>query len=199
MTHELYITIICTIVAAGIIIIGKLYDRIEKLKAELDEAKAEARTLDADLDDARRNNRLANAHIEKLNAQLDVLAKRLSKYNKEAKGWKIKFSAVTTENKELREKAEKRQAELQKTIQRLYGRIGAMQRQINQREQERKEKVNLINFLSIKKCIPDGQGTLIYRFGRWYEYRDLTKPDLKQIIKDNGLDGFVDIDLLKPD
>ena len=117
MKHELYLIIICAIVAAGIIIIGKLYDRIEKLKAELDDADAELKELDLICLKARRSNGKANAYIEQLNAQLDVMGKSLSKYKKEAKGYEISLNAV--------------EAEHRKTVQQLYGRIGAMQRRIN--------------------------------------------------------------------
>jgi len=123
MTHSLYLSIIGAVVFIAAYIILRMLRDNERLIAELDEAKAEARTLDADLDQARRNNRLANAHIEKLNAQLDALGKRLAEYNNEAKAWKIKFNALDAEHR--------------KTIQHLYGRIGAMQRRINRLKNEK--------------------------------------------------------------
>ena len=117
MTHSLYLSIIGAVVFLAAYIILRLLRDNERLILELDEAKAEARTLDADLDDARRNNRLANAYIEQLFDQEEVLSERLSKYKKEAKGYEISLNAV--------------EAEHRKTIQQLYGRIGAMQRRIN--------------------------------------------------------------------
>jgi len=113
MTHELYLIIICTIVAAGIIIIGKLYDRIEKLKAELDDADAELRELDLICLKARRSNEKASADIEKLNTQLDVMGKRLAEYNNDAKNYKTGFIAATTENKELKEQMRRRLEHIQ--------------------------------------------------------------------------------------
>ena len=142
MTHSIQLSIIGLIVFAASYIILRLLRNNERLILELEEAKAEARTLDSDLDEARRSNGKANAYIEQLNAQLDVLGKRLSKYNKEAKVWKIRFESVVNENIKLREEfnAKKKQwrslakseyVRNKKEKQRLYGRIGAMQRKIN--------------------------------------------------------------------
>ena len=117
MTHSIQLVIIGVIVSIAAYIILRLLRENERLMLELDEAKAEARTLDADLDEARRSNGKANAYIEQLNSQLDVMGKRLAEYNNEAKSWKIRFDLADFERR--------------KTIQHLYGRIGAMQRQIN--------------------------------------------------------------------
>ena len=117
MTHSLYLSIIGAVVFIAAYIILRLLRDNERLIAELDDAKAEARTLDADLDEARRSNGKANAYIEQLNSQLDVMGKRLAEYNNEAKSWKIRFDLADFERR--------------KTIQHLYGRIGAMQRQLN--------------------------------------------------------------------
>ena len=117
MTHSLYLSIIGAVVFIAAYIILRLLRDNERLMAELDDAKAEARTLDADLDEARRSNGIDNAHIEQLYAQLDVMDIRLSKYKKEAKGYEISLNALDAEHR--------------KTIQQLYGRIGAMQRKIN--------------------------------------------------------------------
>ena len=192
MTHSLYLSIIGAVVFLAAYIILRLLRNNERLILELEEAKADARTLDADLDQARRNNRLANAYIEKLNAQLDVLGKRLSKYNKEAKVWKIRLDAL--------------EAEHRKTVQQLYGRIGAMQRNINRHEQTQKERLNLIRFLSIERCVKkrvDKNGVICdyekRSTPRWMDLTTRTKSELKVLIKDNGLDGIVDIDLLKLD
>jgi chromosome segregation ATPase len=94
--------------------------------------------LDTDLDEAIQSNEKANAYIEQLSELLDeawrankecdtdiqmlndhikVLNKRLTKYNNEAKGYEISLNALDAEHR--------------KTIQHLYGRIGAMQRQLN--------------------------------------------------------------------
>ena len=117
MTHSLYLSIIGAVVFIAAYIILRLLRDNERLMAELDDAKAEARTLDADLDEARRSNGIDNAQIKQLYAQLDVMDIRLSKYKKEAKGYEISLNALDAEHR--------------KTIQQLYGRIGAMQRKIN--------------------------------------------------------------------
>ena len=117
MTHSLYLSIIGAVVFIAAYIILRLLRDNERLIAELDDAKAEARTLDADLDEARRSNGIDNAQIKQLYAQLDVMDIRLSKYKKEAKGYEISLNALDAEHR--------------KTIQQLYGRIGAMQRKIN--------------------------------------------------------------------
>ena len=117
MTHSLYLSIIGAVVFFAAYIILRLLRDNERLIAELDDAKAEARTLDADLDEARRSNGIDNAQIKQLYAQLDVMDIRLSKYKKEAKGYEISLNALDAEHR--------------KTIQQLYGRIGAMQRKIN--------------------------------------------------------------------
>ena len=117
MTHSLYLSIIGAVVFIAAYIILRLLRDNERLIAELDDAKAEARTLDADLDEARRSNGIDNAQIKQLYAQLDVMDIRLSKYKKEAKGYEISLNALDAEHR--------------KTIQHLYGRIGAMQRKIN--------------------------------------------------------------------
>ena len=124
MTHSLYLSIIGAVVFFAAYIILRLLRDNERLIAELDDAKAEARTLDADLDEARRSNGKANAYIEQLLEKEDAMFKRLEEYNNEAKGWKIRFNALVAESHKL--KSEHRQ-----TIQQLYGRIGAMQRKIN--------------------------------------------------------------------
>jgi chromosome segregation ATPase len=117
MTNVIQLSIIGGIVFVASYIILQLLRNNERLIAELDDAKAEARTLDADLDEARRSNGKANAYIEQLYAQLDVMDIRLSKYKKQAKGYEISLNALDAEHR--------------KTIQHLYGRIGAMQRKIN--------------------------------------------------------------------
>lgn len=142
MTHSLYLSIIGAVVFFAAYIILRLLRDNERLMLELDEAKAEARTLDADLDEARRSNGKANAYIEQLNSQLDVMGKRLAEYNNEAKSWKIRFEEVANdniklhnqfkaENKEWRALAKREYLRHKKEKQSLYGRIGAMQRQIN--------------------------------------------------------------------
>ena len=98
-------------------IILRLLRNNERLILELEEAKADARTLDADLDEARRSNGKANEIIKQLFDQEEVLSERLAKHKYEAKGWEIRLDAL--------------EAEHRKTIQQLYGRIGAMQRQLN--------------------------------------------------------------------
>jgi hypothetical protein len=117
MTHSLYLSIIGAVVFLTAYIILRLLRDNERLIVELHEAKAKARTLDADLSEARRSNRKANAHIEQLKNQLVVMGKKLPEYHNEAIGYKIRINAVMAEHR--------------KTIQQLYGRIGAMQRQIN--------------------------------------------------------------------
>ena len=107
MTHSIQLSIIGLIVFAASYIILRLLRNNERLILELEEAKAEAR---------RRNNK-ANENIGQLNFQLEILKKKLTVYNKEEKGYEISLNAV--------------EAEHRKTIQQLYGRIGAMQRQLN--------------------------------------------------------------------
>ena len=107
MTHSLYLSIIGAVVFIAAYIILRLLRDNERLIAELDDAKAKAR---------RRNNK-ANENIGQLNFQLEILRKKLTVYNKEAKGYEISLNALDAEHR--------------KTIQQLYGRIGAMQRQIN--------------------------------------------------------------------
>ena len=124
MTHSLYLSIIGALVFLAAYIILRLLRDNERLILELDELKAEARTLDSDLDEARRLNGRASKDIEQLLKKEDAMFKRLAEYNNEAKGWKIRFNALVAENHRI--KSEQRQ-----TIQRLYGRIGAMQRRIN--------------------------------------------------------------------
>ena len=85
MTHSIQLVIIGVIVSIAAYIILRLLRNNERLILELDEAKAEVRTLDADLYEARRSNGKANAYIEQLNEQLDVMARRLSEHNNEAK------------------------------------------------------------------------------------------------------------------
>jgi chromosome segregation ATPase len=137
MTHSLYLSIIGAVVFLAAYIILRLLRDNERLMAELDETKAEARTLDADLDEARRSNGKANAYIERLNRQIDAISESVAEYTNEAKAWKIRFNAVADENEKLRREkkelrmAENESAEHRKTIQHLYGRIGAMQRKIN--------------------------------------------------------------------
>jgi chromosome segregation ATPase len=117
MTHSLYLSIIGAVVFFAAYIILRLLRDNERLMAELDDAKAEARTLDTDLDEARRSNGQATEKIRHLNFQVEVLSKRLAEYNNETKAWEIRCNIVDTEYR--------------KTIQQLYGRIGAMQRKIN--------------------------------------------------------------------
>jgi hypothetical protein len=107
MTHSLYLSIIGAVVFFAAYIILRLLRDNERLILELEEAKAEAR---------RRNNK-ANENIGQLNFQLEILRKKLTVYNKEAKGYEISLNAVNAEHRKI--------------IQQLYGRIGAMQRQIN--------------------------------------------------------------------
>lgn len=113
MTHSLYLSIIGAVVFFAAYIILRLLRDNERLIAELDEAKTEARTLDADLDEARRANATANKHTERLIAQL-----KESKAEEDALDYFLEHA--TEENKKHKE-----------LIQQLYGRIGAMQRQIN--------------------------------------------------------------------
>jgi len=142
MTHSLYLSIIGAVVFLAAYIILRLLRNNERLILELEEAKAEARTLDSDLDEARRSNGKANEIIKQLFDQEEVLSESLSKYKKEAKVWKIRFESVVNENIKLREEfnAKKKQwrslakseyVRNKKEKQRLYGRIGAMQRKIN--------------------------------------------------------------------
>lgn len=113
MTHSLYLSIIGAVVFFAAYIILRLLRDNDRLMLELDEAKAEARTLDADLDEARRANATANKHTERLIAQL-----KESKAEEDALDYFLEHA--TEENKKHKE-----------LIQQLYGRIGAMQRQIN--------------------------------------------------------------------
>jgi chromosome segregation ATPase len=121
MTHSIQLLIIGLIVFAASYIILRLLRNNERLILELEEAKTKVKTLDADLYEARRSNNKANAYIEQLNSQLDVMGKRLAEYNNEAKSRKISFDLADFERR--------------KTIQHLYGRIGAMQKQINRLKQ----------------------------------------------------------------
>ena len=185
MTHSLYLSIIGAVVFLAAYIILRLLRDNERLILELEEVKAEARTLDADLDEARRANARANE-------QLDAMGKKLARHNYEAKGYEISLNAV--------------EAEHRKTVQQLYGRIGAMQRNINRHEQTQKERLNLIRFLSIERCVKkrvDKNGVICHyekrSTPRWMDLTTRTKSELKVLIKDNGLDGIVDIDLLKLD
>ena len=182
MTHSLYLSIIGAVVFFAAYIILRLLRNNERLILELEEAKAEAR---------RRNNK-ANENIGQLNFQLEILKKKLTVYNKEAKGYEISLNAL--------------EAEHRKTVQQLYGRIGAMQRNINRHEQTQKERLNLIRFLSIERCVKkrvDKNGVICdyekRSTPRWMDLTTRTKSELKVLIKDNGLDGIVDIDLLKLD
>ena len=113
MTHSIQLVIIGVIVSIAAYIIVRLLRENERLILELDDAKAEARTLDADLDEARRANATANKHTERLIAQL-----KESKAEEDALDYFLEHA--TEENKKHKE-----------LIQQLYGRIGAMQRQIN--------------------------------------------------------------------
>lgn len=117
MTHSLYLSIIGAVVFIAAYIILRLLRDNERLIAELDDAKAEVRTLDADLDEARRSNSQANETIGQPFPQVEVLSDRLERYKNEAKAWEIRSKALDVEHRQ--------------TIQQLYGRIGAMQRQIN--------------------------------------------------------------------
>jgi uncharacterized membrane protein YhiD involved in acid resistance len=113
MTHSLYLSIIGAVVFLAAYIILRLLRDNERLILELDDAKAEARTLDTDLDEARRSNGKANAYIQQLNVKL-----KESKAEEDALDYFLEHA--TEENKKHKE-----------LIQQLYGRIGAMQRQIN--------------------------------------------------------------------
>jgi chromosome segregation ATPase len=121
METLLYLSSVAFLIIIGVYIIFRLFRDNEQLIVELHEAKAEVRTLGVDLYEARRSNGKANAYIEQLNNQLIVMGKKLPEYNNEAKRWKFKLNALDAEHR--------------KTIQQLYGRIGAMQKQINRLKQ----------------------------------------------------------------
>lgn len=141
MTHELYLIIICLLVIAGSIIIGELYSRIGSLKTEVYKAKGEAKALAGELDEERGNKRIVEnwlmetlneneillKHLDELRSQIDALHKQVEA----KKSWKARFESVTKQNEALRERQKRLIGEHRKAIQRLYGRIGSMQRQLN--------------------------------------------------------------------
>lgn len=107
MTHSIQLVIIGVIVSIAAYIILRLLRENERLILELDEAKTKVKTLDRDLDEARRSNREAVRVAKNVRMQY--------------KAHRVKHNAVDAEHR--------------KTIQHLYGRIGAMQRQINRLKQ----------------------------------------------------------------
>lgn len=216
MTQELYLIIICLLVIAGSIIIGELYSRIGDLKTEVYKAKGEAKALANKLDKERENKRFVENwlvetlnHKELLLKHLDELRSEINALHKQVeakKGWKARFESVTKQNEALRERQKRLIGEHRRAMQRLYGRIGSMQRQLNRHERTKEEWFNLIQFLSIERYEKKeiGKNGLNLEFSilytkRYEQFTTLTKSELEALIKENGLKGLVDIDLLKPD
>ena len=110
MTHSLYLSIIGAVVFLAAYIILRLLRDNERLILELDEAKAEARTLDADLDEARRANVKANdlnkvqsKDIKALRTRIADLAEYEKKFNRLQNFHNVYQHTSKKERDELRE------------------------------------------------------------------------------------------------
>ncbi len=138
METLLYLSSVCLLIIIGVYIIWSLRDQSEDMYYDLGVSKIESeiKRLEAEK---------ANAYIEQLDTQLDVMGKRLSEYRKEAKGYESSFEAAKAVNKELREQIKSLQSEIDewkhvakalhlthaREKQSLYGRIGKMTQTIN--------------------------------------------------------------------